>query len=252
MDAKERHELKDNDLAEFLQNFGDFWNKNGNWIMIVVMLSLAGYVGMKWYRGEQAKGLEYAWSDLAIRSTPSGYRESAEEAKGFPAVQAQALLRGAWLFHEQALTLDAEGDGEDTGVMSAKESLTNAAAMYKQVLESDHLPVFRANAALGLANVSETQRDFEAAKGYWERAGQIADEARLAAISTQAQLRLDLIDSLSEPIVLVDAPKSDSVIPESTPDTPDSAETPASPNATDEVSTTESSAPAATSAEPGQ
>jgi len=252
MDAKERHELKDNDLAEFLQNFGDFWGKNGNWIMIVVMLGLAGYVGMRWYRNEQVKGHEDAWSDLAIRSTPNGFRDSAEEADAHPAVQAQALLRGAWLFHEQALTLEAESSGEDTGVMSAKESLSNATAMYKRLLDSDHLPVFRANAALGLANVAETQRDFEAAKGYWTQAKQIAQEAKLNSIATQAQVRLDLIDSLTEPIVLADTPQDEAVIPESAPDSPPSPDATNSPDTPVTINPTESSDAAAPPADPGQ
>ena len=30
MDSKKRHELETNDLREFLDNFKDFWDRNGN------------------------------------------------------------------------------------------------------------------------------------------------------------------------------------------------------------------------------
>jgi len=249
MDAKERHELKDNDLAEFIQNFGEFWGKSGNLIMIVVMLSLAGFVGMRWYTNEQVKGHDNAWSDLAISSTPNSYRNTAEDAQDYPAVQAQALLRGAWMFHEQALTLEAESGGEDTKVMSVEESLTNAEAMYKQLLESDHLPVFRANAALGLANVAETLRDFEAAKGYWIKAKEIAEGAQLGVIATQAQVRLDLIGSISEPIVLAD--DSEVVIPEVI-ETPLAPEPTGDLEAPDTVEALESSDADVPQTDPGQ
>ena len=65
MDSKGRHELKDNDLAEFLENFGDFWSRHGNGIMVAVTLFLVVWIGLRYYNSTQAQSHENAWADLA-------------------------------------------------------------------------------------------------------------------------------------------------------------------------------------------
>lgn len=215
MDANERHELKDNDLAEFLNNFGEWWTKHGNTALFIVTAALVIFVGYRFYNQKQSQDMENAWADLAATSYPNSYRGLAEDYANYPAVRAQALLRGAELFHKQAAKLVLEENAQDTGgtgdagdqtggqtgVMSVQESLDSAQAMYQQVLDSDSLPVFRANAALGLANVAETRGDWDAAAEYWALAKQLAEQARLDAIATQAQIRMDMLDSLKRPII---------------------------------------------------
>ncbi len=201
MDAKERHELKDNDLAEFLEHFGEFWGKHGNTIMVAVTIVLVVWVGKRYYSNTQAQSHENAWADLASTTTPQGYRERAIENPGIAAVPHLALLRGAEAYHEQAIQLEQETGEEDTGVMSAKESLEASESMYAQVLESDADPTFMANAAVGLANVAETRNDFTAAAEHWAKAKQIAQDARLSTIATHAQVRIDMLDELAKPIV---------------------------------------------------
>lgn len=220
MDAKERHELKDNDLAEFLENFGAFWEKRGNTISTVFFVAVAAWVlwyglpvlnwhGLQQYRKTSAQSMERVWGDLWVISTPQGYRELARETEGYQAVPQLALLRGADAYHQQAIELGHEDADPESGLMSAEESLQSAESMYKQVLDAKKAePVYRANAAVGLANVSETRGDFDTAKTYWTQAQQIAEEARLATIATQAGLRLELLDELAKPIVLADTPKT--------------------------------------------
>ena len=209
MDSKERHELKDNDLAEFLENFGDFWSRHGNGIMVAVTIFLVAWIGIRYYNNTWARGQENAWADLSATTTPQGYRERAKESAGIPAVPQLALLRGAEAYHRQAIQLEQETGGkEDTGVMSAEESLDAAEAMYRQVLDSDADPVFRANAAVGLANAAETRQDFKAAGEYWAKAKKIAEQARLATIAAQAKVRMGLLDELTRPIVFAE-PKAE-------------------------------------------
>lgn len=251
MDAKERHELKDNDLAEFLQNFGDFWNKHGNGISVVILVILVAWIGLRFYNNMQVTNHENAWADLASTSTPSGYRERAREDSGFGAIQEIALLRGAEQYHQKAI----EHENEDAavtvpGMLTFEESLKNAEDMYKQVLDSKSDPVFRANAAVGLANVAETKGDFDAAEKYWTQAEKIANDAHLGAIAAQAKLRLDMLDELKQPIVFGVSVDSDDTTPDDT-----GAETPATDAAaaTDtQAAPAEASEPAATPADPGQ
>lgn len=202
MDSKERHELKDNDLAEFLENFGDFWGKNGNTIMVIVIAVMAVWFGTRYYRSSAAIGHDNAWADLAATSTPAGYRERAVENAGHEGVPHLALLRGAEAYHQQAIKIKQDEGGEvDESVMSSEDSLDAAEEMFNQLLASDAPAPYQANAAVGLANVAETRGDFDAAAKHWDKAKTIADEARLTTISTLAELRIGMLDDLKRPIV---------------------------------------------------
>lgn len=215
MDAKERHELKDNDLAEFIEHFGEFWDKRGNTIMIIITVVLVAFVGKRYYSNNQAQVHETAWYELEATSTPQGYRERAIESAGIGGVPHLALLRGAEAYHDQAILLEQEAGEEDAGMMSASESLEAAEAMYTQVLESDAAPAFRANAAAGLANVAETHRDFTAAKEHWAKAQQLAEDARLTTLVTQANIRMAMLEDLAKPIVFDESDVTPVVAPES-------------------------------------
>lgn len=252
MDAKERHELKDNDLAEFLQNFGEFWNRHGNSISVVILVVLAAWIGLRFYNNIQATNHENAWADLSSTTTPQGYRERAKENTGLAALPQLALLRGAEQYHQQAIQLDNEDTknaGGASGMMSAEDSLKNAQALYQQVLDSKADPVYRANATVGLANVAETRGDFTAAKDYWTQAQKIAGDARLGAIVAQAQVRIAMLDELAQPIVFgtpvdpVESPAENA----DTPPAPDAAG-----NADTQAAPAEAADPAAAPADQGQ
>ncbi len=213
MDAKERHELKDNDLAEFLENFGAFWDKQGNKISAIILIVVVGWFGYRYYNTTQVNRHESAWADLADTNTPPGYRERAKENAGNIGLANLALLRGAEAFHKQAINPDSD-------MISSTDSLDSAVAMYKQVLDSDVDPVFLANAAVGLANVEETRGDFASAKSYWTQAQQIAESNRLDSIAAQARIRLTMLDDLAKPIIFAD-PKP---VTDATDDTPTEAD----------------------------
>lgn len=216
MDSKERHELKDNDLAEFLENFGAFWNRHGNAISTVFFVAVVAWVlwfglpALDWYglqslRKTSAQTIERTWGDLAVITTPQGYRELARETKGHPGVEYVSLLRGAEAYHEEALKITDQQTEEDSDVMSPEESLASAMKMYKEVLDAKDAAVpFKANAAAGLANVSETMKDFDAAKQYWTQAQQLAEQGRLSALEAEAKARLRLVTELARPIVFKD------------------------------------------------
>lgn len=257
MDAKERHELKDNDLAEFLQNFGEFWNKHGNSISVAILVVLVAWIGLRFYSNMQATSHENAWADLASTSTPNGYRERAREDTGFGAIREIALLRGAEQYHQQAIKIESDkaaGSEQNPGVMSAEDSLKNAEAMYQQVLDSKSDPVFLANAAVGLANVAETRGDFDAAEKYWTRAEKIATDAKLGAIAAQAKIRLGMLDELKQPIVFGNAVESTDTTSDDTASeaSADDAGTDVATDAVNTAAPAEASEPAAAPADPGQ
>ncbi len=202
MDAKERHELKDNDLAEFLENFGTFWNKHGNVISAVILFLVAGWFGLRYYKSYKATNQENAWADLASTESPPSYRERATENPGDVGLTNLALLRGAEGFHKQAIEQLSKADDSEQDVMSPEDSLSSAEKMYKQVLDSQSDAAYRANAAAGLANVAETRGNFESAREYWTQAKQIAESGRLSTIIALADTRIALLEDLARPIIL--------------------------------------------------
>jgi len=211
MDPIDRHEQKDNDLYDFLVNFGEFWGKHGNFIMVVVIVVMGVWFGSRYYNNSVAVGHDNAWADLAATSTPQGYRERAVENAGRDGVPHLALLRGAEAYHQQAIKIkqDEGGEGEkDDSPMSADESLDSAEQMFNQILSSNAQAPYRANAAVGLANVAETRGDFDAASGHWAKAKEIAEESRLTTITTLADLRMSMLDDLARPIVFGESDES--------------------------------------------
>ncbi|MFW6058662.1 MAG: tetratricopeptide repeat protein [Phycisphaeraceae bacterium] len=224
MDSEERHELKENDLAEFFRNFGEWWSQYGNYVLIVVILLAAGITGYNFYHSRVTQRHEQAWTDLAVATSPEGFAQVAE-AHDDPVVQALAQLRAADLYRRRAIgryepieqpdvTLDEQGtldglEGETEAQADPAEDLAQAAALYQRVLEQDaqRVPtVYRVNALLGLGAVLESEKNWDDAREQYDRAAELAGEA-LPQLAAQARQRRELLDELRRPIAF--APESD-------------------------------------------
>ena len=70
MDTQHRHELKENDLAEFLENFGEWWNKHGTVAMLILLFLVGGFLGYRLLRARAIDQREAAWRDLANTTKP--------------------------------------------------------------------------------------------------------------------------------------------------------------------------------------
>lgn len=211
MDAEHRHELKENDLAEFLANIGPWWAKYGNRLLAVVLALAVGLAAIRWVQSDRATAREQAWRDLADTTSPDGYRAVAQ-SHADPSVQALAYLRGADLLlarasaprQDQAKTQPAPAtdgstppapDETDTSV-----DLENAALMYQQVLDNAQAhTIFKLNARLGLAAVAENRSDWSQAKRQYD---EIIDEAAggHGAIAHRARTRSAMLDQLKKPV----------------------------------------------------
>ncbi len=222
MDADHRHELKENDLAEFITHFGQWWSKHGNKLLLSALVISVVILGRQWLHTRSAAAQENAWADLAGATSPDSYRLVALSHDN-PTVRAMAYLRGADLLLNEAVAGPGDDDNtaNDSAKLTAQQSLQEAAAMYNQVIQDNQAPLaFHLNAGLGLAAVAEGQRDWPQAKQLYE---QVIDQAGAAfpTIAHQAQARLDMLDRLREPVVFApDPPKEDTVFtpPSLTPD----------------------------------
>lgn len=118
MDSEHRHELKTNDLEEFLRNFSQFWNKHGTYIMLVLAALAVIFLGSRLYRTSQYQAHEGAWADLAAASTPEALRDVAMNHRE-PAVQALALITAADQLLEQIRTPPAMALPDDDAAANA-------------------------------------------------------------------------------------------------------------------------------------
>lgn len=222
MDSEHRHELQENDLAEFLANFGSWWKKHGNTTIIVVLIISAYIAGKRWYDHSKAQAHEAAWSELAIQSSPESY-ELFAKGQSDPVIRALAYLRAA----DQMLSLAAQTpeeptDKDQTDPLTPKDTpdqnntddalngtapdltreqvLDRAASLYQKVVEQVEVhPVYRFNALLGLAAVAEGAGQWPEATRYYnlllEEAG-----SGYESIASQARVKLAMLDQITTPI----------------------------------------------------
>ncbi len=220
MDAEHRHELKENDLAEFLANIGPWWSAHWRTVFTVVLVVAVVVGWWRWNRAQTLRQHEDAWGDLAFATSPESYRGVANTYDD-PTVQALANLRGADLLLASAANPTpppepSENDPDPPPAIPPDEALEAAAAMYQQVANqtSVHL-VYKLNASLGLAAVAEGQRNWDAARGHYQHAIEQAGST-YPSIADQAQARLGMLDRLAHPIVFGPEPPPTTTQPANT------------------------------------
>lgn len=198
MDSKKRHELETNDLREFLDNFKDFWDKNGNSILIALIVVVGGFAAYNWYTKNQATKANDGFQALADANEASALRNVAEE---FPGVRDNALQRSGDDYLAEARDAAAQGEDKDK-----TEALDNAEGAYQAILDGDAADLLKINAYLGLAAAAEMRGAWDKAKGFYEQAHELAGDryTRLATIARQAK---DKVDELRSPVAFgADAP----------------------------------------------
>jgi predicted negative regulator of RcsB-dependent stress response len=204
MDSRERHELKENELAEILTNFrhwwtqhgGPWWAKNGNTFLLTVLVAMVVVVGYRWYQYNAVQSRNAAWADLAATSSPSSYRAVAD-AYDLPTVQALANLRGADVLLKESYS---QTGSADDAANEAHNKLNDAITMYQNVLNITEQPLFCINAIMGLAAASESLEQWDDAEKYYQQAIDLGG-ANFPVIVQQAELRKTMLAQLQQPIV---------------------------------------------------
>jgi hypothetical protein len=229
MDADHRHELKENDLAEFITHFGEWWQKHGTKLTLIVLVIVAAYAGKRLIDARSSTAMEQAWGDLATSTSPESYQFVAQ-SHDIPAVRALANLRGADLLlaqvavppddepNAQAATADAPPNDADP-----EKALLDAAAMYQRVIDDPSIDLaFKLNAHLGLAAVAESFQQWDQAQQHYNTVLNLAGPA-YTAIANRTQTRLGMLDRLDKPVVFAPDPEP-AAEPASPPSNPDFAE----------------------------
>lgn len=192
MDSKKRHELETNDLREFLDNFKDFWDKNGNSILITLIVVVGGYTAWNFYKKNKVEKVESAVMALSEATNGAYLMSVAEE---HPSVRHIAWQRAGDAYLEEARAAAIKGEDGDVPKL-----LDSAASAYQRVVDDeDHAPEFRINALLGLATTAEMRDKWDEAKGFYDRAYDLAGD-QFVRLAVLAQTGRDGLDDLRHPI----------------------------------------------------
>lgn len=194
MDSEHRHDLKENDLQEFLANFGEWRKKYGATVLMWVLLIAVVVVGWNFYHSYTRTTHDTAWDDLAGTTSPAGYQM-------IPADHSDKTVRLlAELWGGDAYLQSAVSPPTDDERFNAAEALGKAEENYQQVLASTQEPLFRANAYLGLGAVAEARENFEQAAEYYDQAIAAA-QPQYGALAQRAAQRKAMLARLAEPVV---------------------------------------------------
>lgn len=213
MDSQERHDLKQNDLQEFILHFGQWWNKHGTTVLVILLLAVGAFTLTRWLSGREQRLLNEAYGDLQATTSPEGLEQVAQSYPNRKEVQAAALLRAAdLLLHDAVVTLgqnplDAARTPEQT-----RQLLTRAEKNYQQVIDLGGPTLMTLNAHYGLAKTYESlavagvgdPSMFAKAKQQYQK---VADSAGpFAYMAARATADAERIDRISMPVDFPPAP----------------------------------------------
>jgi predicted negative regulator of RcsB-dependent stress response len=197
MKAEERHELRENDLATWLQyGLWAFLKENGSYILLVLALGFLGFQLWNLYERKQEAKRQEAWVSLNEASQtadPLASLQKIIDTSTIKPVQAQACLEmgqnydGMAMFPEQL----------DNRKLTRDQALRNASDYFQKALEfQGEDPVIFTQAHLGIAAVYEDRGDWDKAKAEYQL---ILDNKMLTgAQAPLATLAKDRMNSLED------------------------------------------------------
>ena len=224
MDADTRHQLKTNELAEWLSSISLSDRRTLLWIGVLLVIAL-GYAAWRVNAWQRQTLLDQQWATLAqvsaelaqpTNETFDRARQLIVEAKD-PTLAMLARLRLA-----SALIREAGANADDpylTEAGSLLETIVNDASVPPQI---------RAGALYELGTVHETRRELDAARKCYQ---QLLDEPAFAGIPyvELARGRLETLDDLSRPVEFLPGQPPAATRPATQPATTAPATGPASP-----------------------
>jgi len=165
MKAEERHELRENDLASWLQyGLWAFLRENGSYFLLVLALGFLGYRLWAYYEQKQEIARQAAWAQLHEADSgdnPVKTLEDLVDSSDMNPVKAQACLELGRLYNKLA----AFPENLRGLKMSREEALSKSYDNFAKALTFQNAdPLIAAKAHLGMAGV------FEDRGGEWDKA----------------------------------------------------------------------------------
>lgn len=202
--------------ARLNQEFVDFLKKWGPTLLLAVAIVAGLYVGWQRYQEYQTAQLDAAWGDLdaALGSAnPASLIDIAETHPGKVGVVLFARTRAADLYLQSAIAGVAPGattkpDGsvenpDDVLTPERREQmLSQAAEQYRLVIAASEGDTSKAIQALGglfgMAAVEESRSQWDAARGFYERAKALATQADLPDLTKVAERRISSLEEIKK------------------------------------------------------
>lgn len=203
MDSERRHELETNDLREFLDNFKDFWEKNGNFLLIGLIVVLGSFVAYTQYNKYKAEKAEEAYAELNGADSADAFRAIAGE---HGKVHDEAMRRGADTALSDARAALVAGLADD-----AKSALSKAGDAYLALADRGATTEYQLVGQEGLAKVALMREEWDKAESHYKKIIELAGETFLNQ-ADRAQRALDRLDLLKDPVAF--APEEVVPIPE--------------------------------------
>ncbi len=216
MKADERHKMRTNQFATFLQDFPEKLKKNSRlltWSAAVVVVAVAAVLFLQYRAGARQ---DQAWNEFtnAVNSLSSVSGTSDSQTRLAPVAERFALAADAypdsppvtaWNYYYQGVTLMTEATlrGKVGGSARYNDLLGKAEEAFKKVLEQPYDPMATPAARIALGNIALDRGQFDAARaGYTE----VADDDKAGGAMRELALRRrGLLPAAPEVIVFVPA-----------------------------------------------
>lgn len=204
MDSQHKHELKENDLQQFLAHFGEWWGKHQTKVLIAAILIAGTILAVRVMKNNAIQEHDSTYFGLNLETSPAGFKAIAADA-GDDNVRAIASLRAADLLMQEA-AMPAAGDDNDPTDDERKAKLEEARQLYSQADSAAEHMLFKLNARMGLAAVAESL-------GNWEEAVKVYETVKADAAETyprfaaEAGTRISLLPRVKTPPVFAPEPK---------------------------------------------
>ena len=203
MDSHDRHELKQNDLAEFFTHFKEWWDKHGTSLLLAIILVLGGMYAYRWYSTKEHKAKHAAWSAVLAAGTPEAMQDMAAQYADISGAWCRATLDAADSLANQAnlgVEPSAAGQpGQDINLTDEQRQrkLELAEKLYQQVIDRG-TPLFVLNARAGLAAAYESMSEFDKAAAQY--AALRKDGAAWPTVVRQAERQAADLPRLKAPV----------------------------------------------------
>jgi predicted negative regulator of RcsB-dependent stress response len=204
MKAEERHELRENDLAQWLQyGMWTFLKQNGSYLLLIVALGFLGFQLWRVYQQRQDSARAVAFANLAEAEAQAGPQPTAEkwvqaartlvelaDGSEIKLVKARACVTLGQLYDFWA----AFPEVQNFAKLSRAECLSKSFDYYSKAreLQGDD-PLIAAKASLGMAAVFEDQGEWDKAKAEYQR--MVGDQMYAGDLAKLAKARLDSLDA---------------------------------------------------------
>ncbi len=191
MKAEERHEMRENDLANWLQyGLWAFLKQNGSYILLILALAFLGYQYWNYRKQSQVNARYAAYAELSGATSPEALDTLIANSE-FKSVKAQACLRMGLMYGQSA----ANPEALDQMKMSRPAALSKAYDYFTKALEfQGEDPLINSKAHIGIAGVYEDQGEWDKAKAEY----QLIIDNKLFAGSPVIELAKDRLATLPD------------------------------------------------------